>query len=139
MISSKGLDIGSKIVAFGGIILFLIGVALLLTTFPDEDKFETKGIVTEIVDLPHSELQRITIDFAIGTTKHTKSDTTSGFRAFNHAVGDSVGLLVNSINVKEVLLLEALPSLRNSFIKTSGLGIALIIASIFMRRLIIKQ
>ncbi len=131
-LSAKALHIGSKLVALLGIFVFLIGIALLFNTFPDEDKFKTTGVVTEITQLPSSDQQLLTLQYTVNQTQHTKRDTIRDFKAFNHQVGDRVGLLVNN---EEVILLEALPRLRFSFIKTSAVGIAFILLSVWLRRL----
>lgn len=131
-LSAKTLHIGSKLVALLGILVFLIGIALLFNTFPDEDKFKTTGVVTEITELPSSDHQVVTIQYTVNQTQLTKRDTIRDFKTFNHQVGDRVGLLVNN---EEVILLEALPALRYSFIKTSAVGIAFILLSVWLRRL----
>lgn len=131
-LSAKTFHIGSKLVALLGIFVFLIGIALLFNTFPDEDKFKTTGVVTEITQLPSSDQQLVTLQYTVNQTQHTKRDTIRDFKAFNHQVGDRVDLLVNN---EEVILLEALPRLRFSFIKTSAVGIALILLSVWLRRL----
>jgi len=126
------LHIGSKLVALAGIFTLLIGMALIAMTFASEDRIKTTGTITEIIDLSDSDLQRVTIEYMIGQTKHTKSETTSGFREFNHKVGDQVELLVSE---SDVIMVEAIPSFRQSFIKTSLIGVVLILASVMMRKM----
>lgn len=131
-LSAKTLNTGSKLVALLGIFVFLIGIGLLFNTFPDEDKFKTTGVILEIADLPSSDHQVITLRYMVNQKQVTKRDTIRDFNSFNHQVGDRVGLLVNN---DEVILLEALPALRYSFIKTSAVGIAIILLSVWLRRL----
>jgi hypothetical protein len=130
--AARSLHIGSKLAALAGIFTLLIGIAMIAMTFASEDRIKTTGTITEIIDLPDSDLQRVTIDYMIDQTKYSKSETTSGFREFNHKVGDQVELLVSE---SDVILVVAIPTFRKSFIKTSLIGVVLILASVLMRKM----
>jgi len=126
------LHIGSKVVALVGILVFVIGIGLWAMTFASKNSIETTGTITEIIDLPGSDLQRVTIEYMNGQSKTSATETTSEFRKLNHMVGNEVELLIQG---SDVIMKEAIPSLRNSFIKTSLTGIVFILVSLLMRKM----
>lgn len=131
--TARILHVGSKVVGLLGIIVFLIGIALLLNTIQDEDTLKVNGMVTEIEDLSPS-LQRISIEYKLGATTYTQTDTTDLFKNLPYKEGDVIPLLVDT-EAGQAIITEALPGLRLSFLRTSGFGVLLILVAWMMRRI----
>lgn len=132
--TARLLHVVSKLVAIVGIIIFLIGIALLLNTLQDEDTLKVTGIVKEIEDLPSSSLQRISIEYKLGENTYFQNDTTDLFKSLPYQEGDAIQLLVDT-EARQAIATDMLPKLRVSFLKTSGFGVFVILIAWVMRRM----